>query len=122
MLAEKWTLMSDRIARYKTTEINDRDAHDFLIRSVDAGATTLQQLPAILKEWRTPRHPEFAESKTAWRLFNAYTEIGKATSLALMPKRTISLHGLMDAQVGFVTRSADSVTAGTTDAEAVVNN
>jgi len=121
MLAEKWTLMSDRIQRYKTTEISDRDAHDFVIRSLDVGAATLQQVPAIIEEWRTPRHPEFAD-KTAWRLFNAFTEIGKETSLTLLPKRTISLHGLMDAQVGFAYRSAADLTVGTTDAEAVANN
>lgn len=122
MLAEKWTLMSDRITRYKTTEITDRDAHDFIVRSLDVGATTLTQVPAILNEWRKPRHPEFAEAKTAWRLFNAYTEIGKETSLAMLPKRTISLHGLMDAQVGFTYRSEKDLTAGTTDAEAAVAN
>jgi len=122
MLAEKWTLMTDRIARYKTAEISDRDAHDFVVRSLDAGAATLQQVPAIIKEWRTPRHPEFAEAKNAWRLFNAFTEIGKETSLALLPKRTISLHGLMDAQVGFTYRTAADITLGTTDAEAVANN
>lgn len=122
MLAEKWTLMGDRIAKYKTTEISDRDAHDFVVRSLDVGATTLQQVPAIIKEWRTPRHPEFAADKTAWRLFNAFTEIGKETSLTMLPKRTISLHGLMDAQVGFAYRSVADLTAGTVDAEAVANN
>jgi len=122
LLAEKWTMMTDRIQRYKTTEMTDRDAHDFLIRSVDVGAATLQQVPSILKEWREPRHPEFAENKTAWRLFNAFTEVGKQTSLSMLPKRTINLHGLMDSQVGFVTRGAGSVTDGTTDAEAVINN
>lgn len=119
MLSEKWTLMSDRIAKYKQTEISDRDAHDFIIRSLDVGATTLQQVPAIINEWRAPRHPEFAADKTAWRLFNAYTEIGKETSLTLLPKRTITLHGLLDAQVGFAFRGKD-LTAGTVDAEAVV--
>lgn len=119
MLAEKWTLMTDRIARYKTTELTDRDAHDFVIRALDVGATTLMQVPAIINEWRAPRHPEFAQAKTAWRLFNAFSEIGKG-SLTTLPKRTISLHGLMDAQVGFSTTK--DITAGTTDAEAVVNN
>jgi len=122
MLAEKWTLMTDRIAQYKTTEISDAQAHDFIVRSLDVGATTLQQVPEIIKEWRAPRHPEFAQAKTAWRLFNAYTEIGKQNSLAILPKRTITLHGLMDAQVGFTYRGAERVTAGTQDAEAVINN
>lgn len=121
MLAEKWTLMTDRIKTYKETEISDRDAHDFIVRSLDVGATTLQQVPSIISEWRAPRHPEFAADKTAWRLFNAFTEVGKETSLALLPKRTITLHGLMDAQVGFAFKGRD-ITAGTTDAEVVIAN
>lgn len=100
-LAESWTRMGDRVERYKQFELSDKDAHDFVIRSLDVGAATPQQVPAIINEWRTPRHPEFAIGKTAWRLFNAFTEVGKDTSLTLLPKRTISLHGLMDAQVGF---------------------
>lgn len=100
-LAEKWTMMGDRIARYKSTELTDRDAHDFVIRALDVGAAKVTQVPAIINEWRTPRHPEFAQGKTAWRLFNAFTEVAKEVSLATLPKRTISLHGLMDAQVGF---------------------
>ena len=74
MLAQKWTLMSDRIAKYKTTEISDRDAHDFVVRALDVGATTLQQIPAILKEWRAPRHPEFAVEKP------------RGVSLTVLPK------------------------------------
>lgn len=113
MLAEKWTLMTDRIARYKTAEITDAEAHDFTIRALDVEACTVQQIPSIISEWRTPRHPEFAEAKSAWRLFNAFTEVGKAASLAVLPKRTISLHGLMDAQVGFAYRTAADIAAGT---------
>jgi hypothetical protein len=121
MLAQKWTVMGDRIARYKVSEINDAQAHDFIIRAVDGGATTLNQVPAILKEWRTPSHPEFATGKTAWRLFNSFTEAAKDGSLALLPRRTISLHGLMDAQVGFL-GAEGRVLEGTTDAEVIVNN
>ena len=121
LLAQKWTVMSDRIEKYKTSELNDAQAHDMIIRAVDAGATTLNQVPAILKEWRAPSHPEFATGKTAWRLFNSFTENYKTGSLALTPRRSITLHGLMDAQVGFLSAPV-RVTEGTTDAEAIVAN
>lgn len=121
LLAEKWTTMTDRIARYKTTELSDAQAHDFTIRSLDAGACTLLQLPKILQEWRTPRHPEFvAAGKTAWRLFNAFTEIGKDSGIDNAMKRTINLHGLMDAQCGFTPVTAEKLTEGIEDAEAQV--
>ncbi len=105
LLAERWTMMGDRIASYKTHEMNDAQAHDFIIRAVDGGAATLHQVPTILNEWRTPRHPEFAQGKTAWRLFNSFTEAGKDSSLVMLPKRTINLHGLMDAQVGLIAKN-----------------
>lgn len=100
-LAEKWTRMGDRIAAYKETELNEVQVHDFVVRALDAGAITTQQLPNVLKEWRTPRHPEFA-ARNAWCLFNAFTEVAKENSLAVLPKRTITLHGLMDAHVGLL--------------------
>jgi hypothetical protein len=122
MLSQKWSVMDDRIARYKEVELTDSTVHDFIIRSIDVGATTVQQIPGILKEWRTPRHPEFAEHKNAWRLFNAYTEIAKETSLALLPRRTMSLHALLDGQVGFAAPApAEQLVEGLEADAAVVN-
>lgn len=121
MLASKWTLMTDRIAKYKTTEISDKDAHDFVVRALDIGVATLQQVPAVLNEWRAPRHPEFAADKTAWRLFNSFTEVMKSTSLSALPKRTITLHGLMDSQVGFVRMSDKDIIADTVDATVAID-
>lgn len=114
MLANKWSVMNDRIAQYKQVMLTDSTAHDFIIRAVDISACTLQQVPIILKEWRTPRHPEFGVEKSAWRLFNAFTEAAKASSLTLLPQRTIRLHGLMDSQVGFAAiTGSEKVVEGT---------
>lgn len=106
-LAERWTAMNERIARYKQHELSDGQANDLIIRAFDAGAITLQQIPEVVAQWRRPNHPEFAESRTAWRLFNAVTEAAKGTSLQLLPKRTIALHGLMDAETGLLARRVD---------------
>ena len=98
----------------------DKLAHDFMVRSIDAGAMTLQMLPQVLKQWREPNHPEFS-ARTAWSLFNAYTEAAKGTSLQLLPRRTMTLHGMMDARVGFLggTSAVEAITAGVADAGAV---
>jgi hypothetical protein len=116
-LSNKWTVMTDRIAAYKQAQLTDSTVHDFVIRSLDAGAVTVQQIPAVLGQWRKPNHPEFAD-RTAWSLFNAYTEVAKSTSLQLLPKRTITLHGLMDSQVGFLGGRPQELTAGTVEADA----
>lgn len=102
MLADKWTNMTQRFDTYKETEVSDAQAHDLVIRGLDTGACTTTQIPAILKEWRAPRHPEFATGKTGWRLFNAFTEIAKDTSVFSLPKRTQSLHALIDSHCGLL--------------------
>ena len=84
-----------RFAAYKSTELTDMQAHDLIIRSVDTQVCPITYVPELLKEWRTPRHPEFAQVRNAWRLFNAFSETLKG-HLDHLPKRTQALHGLMD--------------------------
>lgn len=84
-----------RIDAYKQVEITNAQAHDLLIRAVDSQALLPSKLVATLKEWREPRHPEFAP-RTAWSLFNAVTEVYKGTPLTELPKRSTSLYGLFD--------------------------
>ena len=77
---------------YQTTEISDRQAHDLVIRFYDGHALNLTEIPPVLREWREPRHPEFAQAgKTAWRLFNAATETIKG-DLWRLPARTRVIH------------------------------
>ena len=89
---------SQRIEAYKNYRIKDKTAHDIVIRSFDTGAITSRMIPTVLKEWREPRHEEFRE-KSAWSLFNAFTETLKG-NLTELPKRTQALHALMDNHVG----------------------
>jgi len=85
-----------RFAAYKTTELSDGEAHDLMIRAIDARVCPVTTIPNVIAEWRRPRHPEFsADGKTAWRLFNAFSEALKG-NLDYLPKRTQALHGLMD--------------------------
>jgi hypothetical protein len=124
MLQERWVTMNARYDLYKQQELGDKQVHDFVIRSLDVGACTAQQIPHIVHEWRNPRHPEFAQAgKTAWRLFNAFTEIGKESGVFVLPKRTQALHGLMDSECGLVGRTAEDVSGDAIDTEVeVVNN
>ena len=94
---------AERFEAYKGFELVDKDANDLLIKSLDARAITGQQIPHVLREWRTPRHPEFGEAKTAWRFFNAITEIAKEKGgIWDLPRRTTALHGLLDQAVGII--------------------
>ena len=93
-----------RFASYKQHELTDAAAHDMLVQMLDARVLPVTKLPLALSEWRAPRHQEFREGgKTAWRLFNAVTEVAKGTDLQNLPRRTQALHGLMDAACGLTT-------------------
>lgn len=96
-LAEIRCQMDRQVVAYKQTEFDDRAAHDFIIRALDSQVIPATLVPPVLAEWRTPRHPEFAaDGKTAWRLFNAFTEAWKGRSIASLPRRSQALHGLLD--------------------------
>jgi hypothetical protein len=96
----------ERFATYKAHELSDAAAHDLLIQALDARVIPVTKVPLALEEWRRPRHPEFREGKTAWRLFNAITESAKGSDLQLLPRRTQALHGLLDTACGLTTLAA----------------
>lgn len=96
-LADLRGQQDERIATYQATELDDRTVHDLVIRAIDAQVLPVTQVPAVLQEWRTPSFTEFAEAgPTAWRLFNAFTECWKGRNLAALPRRSQTLHGLLD--------------------------
>ena len=88
-----------RFAAYRTHELTDAQAHDLVVRAIDARVVPTTKVPEVLREWRQPRHAEFREGRTAWRLFNAFTETLKGR-LDMLPRRSQALHGLMDAACG----------------------
>lgn len=89
----------ERFGAYKRHELTDEAAHDLVVRALDARVLPVTRVPDVLKEWREPHHPEFRDGKTAWRLFNAFTEELKG-NLDLLPHRTQALHGLLDSACG----------------------
>lgn len=89
-----------RIDSYKRFEVSDASAHDVVVQALDARVVPVTRIPEVLKEWRTPRHPEFAQAKNGWRLFNAFTEALKGGNVFRLPGATEKLHGLMDTVCG----------------------
>ena len=96
-LSEMRTQQADRIDAYKQKRIQDRTAHDLMVRAVDSRVIPVTQLPLVVKEWREPSHDKFTENgRSVWRLFNAFTESFKSRSLEMLPRRSQALHGLLD--------------------------
>jgi len=97
-LVERWHSMDARIDAYKTAELTNPQVNDLMIRALDTRAVTVTEIPHVLKEWRKPQHAEF-EPRTAWSLFNSFTEVFKG-QLRALPLKTERLHGLLDNYVG----------------------
>ncbi len=91
--------MQNRISQYKNTEFNDMDAHDMVIRSLDARVVSSPRIPDVLDNWRNPKHNEF-QPRDAWSLFNAFTETLKRYEPHGMAKRSNALYGLFDLACG----------------------
>lgn len=102
-LVERWHHQDVRLSTYRLTDLDDRTAHDLVIRATDVGVCPNQFIPHVLHEWREPQHDDFTP-RNVWSLFNAFTEALKGNLIEL-PRRTEKLHGLLDTHVGLATPS-----------------
>lgn len=93
-----WSFQGDRVAAYRNSRLTEKSAHDLIIRAADAEAIVPRVIPKVLHEWREPSHAEF-RPRSAWSLFNAFTEVMKG-GLDVLPRRTAILHHLFDRHVG----------------------
>jgi hypothetical protein len=98
-LGDRFHEFDRRIDAYRARSVSDSAAHDLIVRAIDCRAITATQLPKVVEEWRKPRFPDF-EPRTAWSLFNAFTEIHKRTNPHTAVARTQALHGLFDSLAG----------------------
>jgi hypothetical protein len=85
-----------RFAAYKDRIIGDPEAHDLIIRAVMAHVISGETVPKVVNAWRQPTHDEF-QPRNVWSLFNGFTEILKGFNPQTIVKRTMTLHGLLDA-------------------------
>lgn len=74
----------------KAAELGNAGAHDLVCRALRTGVVPAQMVPAALQEWHEPRHEDF-RPRTAWSLFNAFTEASKGRSPELQMRSTLSL-------------------------------
>ena len=102
IVSTSWENQDKRFELYKRFELTSSQVNDVLVQSLDLQVIGATYIPDILKEYRHPRHQEFeADGHTAWRLYNAYTEIMKDVNAFSLPKRSQALTGLMDRFAGF---------------------
>ena len=84
-----------RYRNYKNCSISDSDADHFLMESVRRFALPKTKVTTVDKEWRKPSHDEF-KPRTAWSLFNSFTEVNKGANYSDQIDRTKILHSVFD--------------------------
>lgn len=98
-LIPAWTEHGDRLERYKNTGLNEQQAAHLVVTLAEFGALGIRDILPTLKEFRAPRHPEFAGS-TLFNLYNAATEALKGSDLAKLPSRTQTIQSQFDGFAG----------------------
>jgi hypothetical protein len=91
--------MRNRIQQYKDSHMLKKDAHDIIVRALDARVISAPRIADVLQNWREPNHEEF-RPRTGWSLFNAFTETLKRYEPHSMAKRSNALYGLFDLACG----------------------
>ncbi len=64
------------IAAMKVHELPPTHVHHLMVEAIRASVLPASRLPKVIEAWDEPRHEEFAP-RTAWSLFNAFTEVQK---------------------------------------------
>jgi hypothetical protein len=86
-----------RIEALQHYDLSEDAANSYLLKAAEAGVVGWRLLPLVINEWRNPSHEEF-RPRTAWSLFNSFTEVLKErqkTQPAKAASETIQLQGLL---------------------------
>lgn len=86
-----------RIESLRHFDLSEDAANSYLLQSAERGVVGWRLLPKVIEEWRNPKHEEF-RPRTAWSLFNSFTEVFKdrqRTQPARAAAETIRLQKLL---------------------------
>lgn len=81
------------IAAMKVRELPPAHAHHLMVEAVKANVLPASRLPKVIEAWEESRHEEFAP-RTAWSLFNAFTEVQKGASPRFQMEGSLRLSSL----------------------------
>lgn len=81
------------IATMKVRELPPAHAHHLMVEAIRANVLPASRLPKVLEAWEEPRHEEFAP-RTAWSLFNAFTEVQKVAGARAQMEGSLKLSAL----------------------------
>lgn len=72
------TRIDGEIAVMKGRDITSPTAHHLMVEAIRSNVLPASRLPKVIEAWEEPAHEEFSP-RTAWSLFNAFTEVAKTS-------------------------------------------
>lgn len=91
----------EEIAGMKVLPVSPERAHHLMIEAVKADVLLASRLPQVIEAWEEPRHEEFRQ-RTAWSLFNAFTEMQKGASPRAQMDSSLRLSSLFRSEIARV--------------------
>jgi len=88
------------VAAMKARELPPPQAHHLMVEAIRADVLPASQLPKVLEAWEEPRHQEF-RPRTAWSLFNAFTEVQKGSGPRAQMEGSLRLSALFRQELQF---------------------
>ncbi len=89
---------SHEIETMKATTITDERAHHLMVAAVRRRVVPASWLPKVIRAWDTPQHEQF-EPRTAWSLYNAFTDVMKLRCARAQMEGGLRLSGVFREQV-----------------------
>jgi len=86
------------IAAMKVRELPPAHAHHLMVEAIRASVLPASRLPKVLEAWDAPTYDQFAQ-RTAWSLFNAFTEMQKAASPRLQMDGSLKLSSIFQREL-----------------------
>jgi len=96
---DSFKTMDARIAIYKARKLQTDEAASIVCGAAMDKVIDDQMVMPVLRYYQQPTHKEF-EPRTAWSLFNSFTEIDKKLGIRQLPERMRKLHAFFDKVVG----------------------
>ena len=81
------------IAAMKVRELPTAHAHHLMVEAVKGNVVPASRLPKVIEAWEEPRHEDF-KPRTAWSLFNAFTEVQKGSAPRAQMEGSLRLSAL----------------------------
>ena len=102
LLKEAQLIQAHQFRCYKHHTMSQMEAHDSLIKLLDAEAFPKTKITDVLGYWREDNR--WGEEPTMWRMFNAVTASIRGQNLWTLGERTTNLHTACDDIVGVDTQ------------------